>query len=184
MLRNLSGPIVKALLLGFFCCLGASAKDEIEPEPKGGFTFALREVHPNNTQILAQIKSGEAKLPPGYKIYQIRISDPETGKITDQEPIVLASKAIVTGTHIEKTSPGHGLDTLNVRLNKEGGKRLGIATKRMALGRARIAIVFEGQCIIAPTVNGVLGERFVVEGLQDKQEVSRVVKVLNEKRKK
>ena len=74
MLRHLSGPTVKALLLGLFCCLGAHAKQAEANKPKAEL-LALRTVHPQSQSLLADLKAGTGKLPPGYKVFQIRVID-------------------------------------------------------------------------------------------------------------
>lgn len=183
MLRHLSGPTVKALLLGFFCCLGAHAKQAEAKKPKAEL-LALRTVHPQSQSLLADLKAGTGKVPPGYKIFQIRVSDAETGKKIGQEPILLSLKTIVTEKQVELARPNQGFGTLSVTLTERGGERLNTATKKMKLGVDRIAIVLKGECIIAPTVQAVLSRRFVITGLDGKAEVDSLTKALNKKRQK
>ena len=94
MLRHLSGPTVKALLLGFFCCLGADAK---QPEVKKTkvVLLALRAVHPQNQCFPADLKAGTGKIPPSYKVFEIRPSEATTGKKIAQEPFLLSLKTII-----------------------------------------------------------------------------------------
>lgn len=49
--HHLTCQFPKALIPGFFCCLGASAKDAGQkmPEP---LPFALRQVHPNSEALV------------------------------------------------------------------------------------------------------------------------------------
>lgn len=183
MLRHLSGPTVKALLLGLFCCLGAHAKQAEAKKPKAEL-LALRTVHPQSQSLLAGLKAGTGKVPPGYKVFQIRVIDYETGKKIGQEPILLSLKTIVTEKHVQLARPDQGIGTLSVTLTEGGGERLNTATKKMKLGVDRMAVVLEGECIIAPTVQAVLSRRFIINGLDGKAEVDRLTKALNNKRQK
>lgn len=178
-----TGQFLKALLLGFFCCLGASAKEA--PEKKQApLAFALKQVHQESATLAKAIERGEKVAPPGFKIFQQRITDPKTNKVTGKEPILLTTHNIIGIDFVQLARPSGQLGEVAVSLTKEGGKRLTATTQAMRLGQDRIAIVFEGECLIAPIVQAVLGRQFVITGLDGKAEVARVTKALNPKAKK
>ena len=183
MFRDLSGPIFKALLLGFFCCLGASAKQEEEKATKVDF-FSLRLVHPENAQLIQKIELGAAKIPKGYTVIQQDEKDLETGKVIRTTTLLVKDEKIITAQNIEHASPGDGVGVVAILLTKEGGKKLTKATEKMQLNRDRLAVVYKGKCLVAPTVQAVLARRITTTGLDSRAEVLSMVEALNSKRKK
>ena len=71
------------------------------------------------------------------------------------------------------------IGTVAVTLKKEGGDRVLNSTKAMKLGQDRMAVVLDGQALIAPTVKAKLGRDFVINGLDGKEETRRITKALN-----
>jgi SecD/SecF fusion protein len=136
-------------------------------------------VHPNSSQIIAQIEAGTKTLEPGYQVFPIRRTDPETGKIIGMDKILLSRKTIVGGDKVDLARPGDGLGVINVMLSKEGGRRLTNTTETMTIGSDRMAVVLDGEVLIAPTVNATLGRNFIVEGLDGREEVRTVSNALN-----
>ncbi|MEN8870410.1 MAG: hypothetical protein ABF380_06195 [Akkermansiaceae bacterium] len=184
MFRHLSGPIVKALFSGFFCCLCASANNAKDPMVQEGASFALRVAHPQNTQILKMIQAEGVKPPLDYSVYQMRSLDLVNGRIEGETPIVLGNDAIVSASHIDQARAIKAKNSIHISLSKEGGKRLSKTTGQMALGRDRIGTILKDKCIITPYVQAVLNCNLVISGLKDADETQRVTKALDERRKK
>lgn len=176
---NLMQPLGKDRLIIEMPGVGPERRDEIRETIEKTARLLLKEVHPNSSQIIAQIEAGTKTLEPGYQVYPIRITDPETGKITGMDKILLSKKTIVGGDKVDLARPGEGLGVINVTLNKEGGRRLSNTTGSMNVGRDRMAVVLDDEVLIAPTVNAVLGRRFIVEGLDGREEVRTVSNALN-----
>ena len=176
---NLMQPLGNDRLIIEMPGVGPERRDEIRETIEKTARLLLKEVHPNSSQIIAQIEAGTKTLEPGYQVYPIRITDPETGKITGMDKILLSKKTIVGGDKVDYARPGEGLGVINVTLNKEGGRRLSNTTEGMTIGRDRMAVVLDDEVLIAPTVNAVLGRRFIVEGLDGREEVRAVSNALN-----
>ncbi|MFT6240439.1 MAG: hypothetical protein ACJAQT_002526 [Akkermansiaceae bacterium] len=179
MFRLLPSQLFKALIVAFFCSLGASAKDGEGMKPQAPLLLALKEVHPKSDELAPQIKAGTQIAPPGYKLYQLSILDDEGQKKVGQRPILLKRRNIVTGASVQSARSTAQIGTVAVLLTKEGGEKVRTVTKKMNFGVDRIAVVVEGQCQIAPTIMAALGRDFVVNGLDGKPEVKRLVKALN-----
>lgn len=179
MFRLLPSQLFKALIVALFCSLGASAKDGEEKKPQSPILLALKEVHPKSDELAPQIKAGTQIVPPGYKLYQLPAFDAEGKKKVEQRPILLKTRDIVTGDSVQTARATNQIGTIAVLLTKKGGEQVRIATKKMNLGVDRMAVVIEGKCLIAPTVQAVLSRDFVISGLDGKPEVKRLVKALN-----
>lgn len=153
-----------------------------EPEPE---LLALKQVHPDNDDLLRAIEAGRKKVPPGYFIVPRRVIDPETGEEEEGHQILLRRKNVIATEDVEKAFPSpHNPDQIMVRLNAAGGKKLEAATQQMRLGVDRLAIVVKGQCLLAPTVAAILTDAFAVAGLTRKGEIPPLVEALNAKAKK
>lgn len=140
----------------------------------------LKKVHPENSFLARQVASGAMEFAPaGYKLYQLPILD-EEGKRTGQtQPILLAIGNIADGEMVSRALPYPGRQgVISVRLNSEGGDRLLNATGSMRAGQDRMAVVLDGECLIAPTVNAKLSRDFIIEGLDSQKEVKEVVAAL------
>ncbi len=83
------------------------------------------------------------------------------------ETLFIANQAIVTRADVELVvrSPQQ-IDALAMRLTKEGGEKLGAATKG-ARGDMRIAVLIDEKVVLAPIVNQQLGNQFVIDGLKE-----------------
>jgi hypothetical protein len=79
-------------------------------------------------------------------------------------------KALVTGKDVKKASvvPGRK-GVIAVELNDEGAKRLADGTKGAA-GMLRLAVIVEGRVESIPLVQGQLGDKFWISGLEDRGE--------------
>ena len=138
--------------------------------------FALKQVHRENEPLLAAIHRGKTP-PAGYEQIPLRITN-GAGQQVDQTPLPISRKSIITQNHIQRVVPTDQDGVAYVKLNREGAKLLNAATKKMELGRDRIAIVFRDQCLLAPVIQAVLSDAFLIEGLKEKAELDRVIKAL------
>lgn len=142
--------------------------------------LALKEVHPKTTALAQAVQEGKQVAPPGYALFSLPVIDQETNKVIGKTPILLSRRNIVSSDSVEVArAVPQQIGTVAVRLTKEGGKRVTNATQKMKLGVDRIAVVLEGNCLIAPTVQAVLGRDFVVNGLSGLEETKRIVHALN-----
>ena len=176
---NLMQPLGENRLIIEMPGVGPERRDEIRETIETTARLLLKRVHPNSSQIIAQIEAGTKTLEPGYQVFPIRRTDPETGKIIGMDKILLSRRTIVGGDKVDLARPGDGLGVIDVLLSKEGGKRLTNATKTMTIGSDQMAVVLDGEVLIAPTVNATLGRRFIVEGLDGREEVRTVSNALN-----
>ena len=157
--------------------VGQERRDEIRETIEKTARLLLKEVHPNSESLIGAIEGGEPT-PPGYKVYPMRLTD-EDNKIIGQTKILLKSKNIVGGDSVQLAQPTGQTGVVAVTLNQEGGKRLENTTSRMETGRDRMAVVLDGEVLIAPTVNAILTRSFVIEGLDGKAEVKSISEALN-----
>ena len=176
---NLMQPLGENRLIIEMPGVGSERRDEIRETIQKTARLLLKKVHPNSSQIIAQIEAGTKTLEPGYQVFPIRRTDPETGKIIGMDKILLSRRTIVGGDKVDLARPGDGIGVINVLLSKEGGKRLTNATNTMTIGSDRMAVVLDDEVLIAPTVNATLGRNFIVEGLDGREEVRTVSNALN-----
>ena len=176
---NLMQPLGENRLIIEMPGVGPERRDEIRETIEKTARLLLKKVHPNSNQIIAQIEAGTKTLEPGYQVFPIRRTDPETGKIIGMDKILLSRRTIVGGDKVDLARPGDGIGVINVLLSKEGGKRLTNATNTMTIGSDRMAVVLDDEVLIAPTVNATLGRNFIVEGLDGREEVRTVSNALN-----
>ena len=176
---NLMQPLGENRLIIEMPGVGPERRDEIRETIQRTARLLLKKVHPNSNQIIAQIEAGTKTLEPGYQVFPIRRTDPETGKVIGMDKILLSRRTIVGGDKVDLARPGDGLGVIDVLLSKEGGKRLTNATKTMTIGSDQMAVVLDGEVLIAPTVNATLGRNFIVEGLDGREEVRTVSNALN-----
>ena len=176
---NLMQPLGENRLIIEMPGVGPEKRDEIRETIEKTARLLLKKVHPNSNQIIAQIEAGTKTLEPGYQVFPIRRTDPETGKVIGMDKILLSRRTIVGGDKVDLARPGDGLGVINVLLSKEGGRRLTNATKTMTIGSDRMAVVLDDEVLIAPTVNATLGRNFIVEGLDGREDVRTVSNALN-----
>jgi SecD/SecF fusion protein len=176
---NLMQPLGKDRLIIEMPGVAPERRKEIENTIKQTAILQLKAVHPNSRSIIAQMEAGTKTVEVGYKVYPIRVTDKDTGKVIGKEKILLSSKTIVEGDKVISARPGQGIGVIDVTLNKEGGKRLQNATSNMTLDRDRMAVVLDGEVLVAPTVQAVLSRRFVITGLDGRAEVLSVSNALS-----
>ena len=139
----------------------------------------LKEVHPQSGSLAGRVSTGAEVAPPGYKLYQFPRFD-EDGKEIGEEPMLLSRRNIVGGDSVQTAAADPArIDAINVLLTSDGGKRVKNVTEKLRKGVDRVAIVLDGKGLIAPTVQGNLGRRFEITGLDDREEVRQVVFALN-----
>ena len=180
MSRTLPSVTVKALFLGFFCCLGLevqAAKGESNLESKPQVLLALKEVHPESDELAPAVQKGQQITPPGYKLYLMTSTDHEGEKMAT--PLLLKRGSIIEASNVQLARATGQIGVINVKLTTEGGKKLRNATGKMNLGQDRMAVVVKDRCLIAPTVNSRLSRDFQITGLDSKEEVKSLVKALN-----
>ena len=140
----------------------------------------LKEVHTDSDRLAGPVDSGDALAPPGYQLYQLPIVDEETQKKIGERPLLLSRRNIVGGESVRNARiVTQQIGTVAVTLKEEGGDRVLNSTKAMKLGQDRMAVVLDGQALIAPTVQAKLGRDFVINGLDGKEETRRITKALN-----
>lgn len=174
---------LKSLVAVFLCSsiTATVAKDagEEPAKPKAPL-LSLKEVHKETSRLAPLVEKGEQLAPPGYALYSLPVTDDETNKVIAKTPILLSRRNIVGTESVQNARVvPQQIGTVAVTLTKEGGKRVTNATKKMQLGLDRIAVVLEGKCLIAPTVQAVLSRDFIISGLENKDETKRVVNALN-----
>ena len=141
----------------------------------------LREVHPQSDLLADQVAAGD-HIEPGYKVFPF-VYKQEEGTAQEKEltrNILLNRRPAVQGNNIVRASPDvMGGGRVDITLNGEGEDKMIALTSPMAEGRDKIAIVLDGRCISAPTVQQVpLGKQFQITGLNAEGEAVSLAKNL------
>lgn len=170
---------LKALVLGFFCCLHVCAADTVETDEAKIELLSLHLVHPQNDQLANKAANKETAIPEGYQLSHLPIVDTDTGKVLGKRPILIQTKKIVSTEDVKNARATGQVGTISILLTEEAGEKMQIATQNMNLGRDRIAVMLEGRCVIAPTVQAKLGRNLHINGLGGKSEVKRLVQAFN-----
>jgi SecD/SecF fusion protein len=139
----------------------------------------LKEVHPESDQLTRAIVAGTQVAPPGYQLYQLPIIDEESQQKIGETPILLNRRNIVGGDSVQLARATGRLGEIAVLLTKEGGDRVRNSTGKMTLGQDQMAVVLDNEALIAPTVQAKLSRDFVINGLDGREEVRRIVFALN-----
>ena len=141
----------------------------------------LRQVHPNSDSLVSDIESGN-HIEPGYRLfdYKYKINEGEADEQELTRKILLNRRPAVEGRDILSAYPdATGGGRVDITLDGKGEDKMIALTGPMTAGRDRIAIVLDGQCISAPTVQSVpLGKQFQITGLNAKNEASELAKNL------
>ncbi len=176
---NLMQPLGENRIIIEMPGLGDERRAEIRDIIERTARLELKEVHPRSSEIIREIEAGSRLAPPGYKLYQLPILDEEGKKKVGEQPILLNSRNIVGGDSVQTARATGRLGEIAVLLTTEGGDRVRNSTGKMTLGRDRMAVVLDDEALIAPTVQAVLSRDFVINGLDGKEEVRRIVFALN-----
>lgn len=139
--------------------------------------FSLNQVHTENNSLVSEIKEGTAKVPSGFKLVPLNVLDDER-KVVDELTLLVSKENIITGESIKHLALSDQPGEIIVRLDEKGAKRLQEATRKMKLGSDRMAIIFKGRCLTAPTVQAILNEAFIISGIPGPDGVKDLMKAL------
>lgn len=156
------------------------AADRVRTTIEKTAILQLKKVHENNNFLADQVAAGNEITPPGYKLYQLASFDSE-GKPTGQSnPILLALGNIATGDMVHRAiADPQRKGIIHIRLSAEGGDRVLAATKTMRKNVDRIAVVLDGECLTAPSVQSTLSRDFQISGIDNDEERKIIVSALS-----
>ncbi|MDP4625817.1 MAG: hypothetical protein NWT08_11845 [Akkermansiaceae bacterium] len=131
--------------------------------------------HLSTAEILRLSKVVEK---PGEGITEMELTQGE-----ETQAILVEDKAILTETDIAVAMPSlQQEDAVDITLTPEGTEKMIAATTPMRPAIDRIAIILNGRIKSAPVVQSVpLGKRFVISGLDEKNEPKRLAGLLTGK---
>ena len=106
---------------------------------------------------------------------------PEDSKVfeLDGKSLALVGKPVITNKHVASAKvkkDSRGGFELQIELTGEGAIRMGLATQT-ALEK-KMAIVLDGELVMAPVINAVMYESLVVNGDMEKEELERIAKTI------
>lgn len=169
-----------SLLLGLFCWSDAANVRPKKPVDQIPPTLALRQVHDQTKKLAPQVAEDPKKCPAGYRLMWQKGWENEDGGFEPDSPIIVSEKAIITDRDVANAKLSEQqAGTILVRLSEAGGKALNEATKKMAFGKSRLAMIVEGKCLVAPSIQAALGHEFTITGLDE--DAPQVVQALNNK---
>lgn len=137
----------------------------------------LKEVSPQSRALAELVYNGE-EVVPGFRAYkyegETRTGEPYT------EYLLLDNRTAVDGKDVADAWPQSvGADhQVGIKLTGEGGDKMGNLTKDMELGVDRIAVLLDGEVIVAPTVNDRLRSNFVIMGQRSFEEAGKLASQL------
>jgi preprotein translocase subunit SecD len=141
--------------------------------------------------ILAGCKKSPPAKPVTLAIFEVVDCIPGRSRVQvrgSQEKYCIASTPIITEKDIAAADSTHdqlGQPTLQVELRRAGGERLRATTLRLS-GQpdppARLAILIDGELIMAPDVKGVIADSLVISGGLRQEEVEGLAASLNASR--
>lgn len=157
------------LLSAFWFPLSALA-ETVQPPP----SIAVRIVHPDSLTLAREGKPA----PEGYTpyVYEFLTRD---GKM-QRERLFLKDEPVITEREVERadaalSTPGQ----INITLNTRGGREMKKTTSAMKLGRDRLAVLVHGRVTMAPVVQAILSNAFVISGLDKANEAENLAELLN-----
>lgn len=157
------------LLSAFWFPLSALA-ETVQPPP----SIAVRIVHPDSLTLAREGKPA----PEGYTpyVYEFLTRD---GKM-QRERLFLKDEPVITEREVERadaalSTPGQ----INITLNTRGGREMKKTTSAMKLGRDRLAVLVHGRVTMAPVVQAILSNTFVISGLDKANEAENLAELLN-----
>ena len=170
---------IKALLLGFFCCLGvASANEAPAVKAVPAQLFSLNEVHPQSDRLVPATAEGTTLVPPSYRLCKFPILD-EDGKNIGTRSMLVSIRNIVTAEHVQLARLTGRLGEnrgLAFRCRRQKGQQ---CHRQDADGSRSVGRDSRGGGLIAPTVQAQLDRDFIITGLNSKDEVDRVAHAFN-----
>ena len=176
---NLMQPLGENRIIIEMPGVGDDKRAEIREIIERTARLEFKEVHPQSDNLVHSIESGDTLPPPGYRVYQLPIIDKDSNKKIGERPILLSRRNIVGGDSVQTARATAQIGTISVLLTKNGGERVRNSTGKMDLGKDRMAVVLDDEALIAPTVEAKLSREFVINGLDGKEEVRRIVFALN-----
>ncbi|MDQ6860422.1 MAG: protein translocase subunit SecD [Verrucomicrobiota bacterium] len=120
-------------------------------------------VHPQNSQLIAQIDAGQGIIPPDYRLVTYSF-DPGNGKPKQEEKLLVHRRPDLTGDHITHAFAGYQNDwQVNLELDSEGAKKFDqLAADHF---HERFAILLDGGVQSAPSINAkYFGGRAMISG--------------------
>lgn len=142
-------------------------------------TFALKLVHRETDELMKAIEADEKLIPEGYTIVPLEIMDRDSGEVVGGESLLVRVENIISEDDFQGLGRVPNPGEVIVRLTAEGGQKLGKATRKLKLGQDRIAVIFEDRALVAPTVQAVLTDSFVVSGLGSSDRVDHFIETLS-----
>jgi len=176
---NLMQPLGENRIIIEMPGVGDDKRAEIREIIERTARLELKEVHSQSDNLVHSIEAGDTLPPPGYRLYQLPIVDEDTNKKIGERPILLSRRNIVGGDAVQNARATNQIGTIGVLLTKDGGERVRNSTGKMDLGKDRMAVVLDNEALIAPTVQAKLSREFVINGLDGKEEVRKIVFALN-----
>lgn len=97
-----------------------------------------------------------------------------------RERLFLKDEPVITEREVERadadlSTPGQ----INITLNTRGGREMKKTTSAMKLGRDRLAVLVHGRVTMAPVVQAILSNTFVISGLDKAHEAENLAELLN-----
>lgn len=126
----------------------------------------FRLVHPQSSQLVPQIESGTAVVPPGYAVETM---ENERGGKKIEGRILVKKKPDLLGNHVTQASAGFGQEgwETHLQFDSEGGELFGKLTKQVNEENSQMAIVLDGKVVSAPgvkTQGGIWGGSAQISG--------------------
>ena len=132
-----------------------------------------------NGESLAEMVFREEEIVPGHEAY--KYVDEEDGEVSE-EYLLLKTRPVVDGSDVANAYPQSQGAThqVGIELTGEGGNKMFNYTKDLEAGRDRMAVLLDGEVIIAPGFKEVpLRSNFIIDGQESYDVASRVASQLN-----
>lgn len=141
--------------------------------------LTLNIVHPQSrVLVLNMVGNPSATQVPGYRLATMTDTD-EDGQLTE-EHLLIKKTPVLDSSFIEHAQELYGPHEgkISVKLNKEGAGKMFAATRKMAHGADRLAIILDGKILSAPVVQDTLGAQFEISGMKDAAEAKAIAAAL------
>jgi len=138
----------------------------------------LRKVHPESGSLAPRVAANQITVP-GYTVYAYKW-EKSTELVTEQ--LLLDGADVIGGQNVEQVGVGFALgsgsvvtygssrpDIIAVSLTGRGGKLMRSLTAPLTKGLDRIAIMIDGEVVIAPVVQATLDRKFFIDGARADQ---------------
>lgn len=155
------------------------AANQVEETLQKIAKLELKTVHPESRVLADRVAADpENEIVPGYELKVLRDTD-DDGKVT-KENILVSRRAALDGSYITHAQELYGPyeGELTVELNNEGATKMFDLTKKMDIGRDRLAIVLDGEVLSAPVVQAALSKKFQISGMKDAAEAKSLAAAL------